>query len=412
MPRDAAGALPQALRFLQANARWLAAGFLLALGSSFGQTYFIAIFGDAVRAEYGLSHGEWGWIYATGTTASAIALIQLGRRADDMDPRILALTIIVAFAAVCLGMALIASVWALPFLIFGLRLCGQGLLSHLSQTLTARWFAATRGKALAVASFGYPTGEALAPIAAVALIGAIGWRPTWGVAAALLLFALAPALWLLLARNRRPAGDAEDAAAGAGLRGRHWTRGEAVRSTPFWLILLGLLSPSFIITVVFFLPAHIAETKGWSLEDWAASYAIYAATAVAASFVVGWAIDRFSARALLPLYQLPMAVALLILAYGQSSLAMIATMVWLGLSAGAAATMHGAILAELFGARHLGAIKALGHAAMVFGSAAGPGVVGQLLDFEIAFATQAVWMAGYVVAVSALYLVVQPLLRD
>lgn len=408
----AQAAVAAPIAFVRDNARWLAAGFLLALASSFGQTFFIAMFAGSLREEFGLSHGDWGLIYMVGTLASAATLIQLGRRADDVAPRRLTLALLVAFALVCVGMAAVWTVWLLPLLVFGLRLCGQGMLSHLSQTLTARWFVATRGRALAIASFGYPTGEALAPILAVALIAAIGWRATWGVAALMLVLVFLPVLWLLLSRDRTPAGTVVEIDDAAGLAGRHWTRGEAVRSAPFWLVVPALLAPGYILTVVFFLPAHIAETKGWALTDWAASYSIYAVMSVVASFAIGWAIDRFDARAMLPLYQLPLAGGLIVLSFGQSELAMFGAMVLFGLTAGASASTHAALLAELFGTRRLGEVKALGHAMMVSASAAGPGVTGVLLDLGVPFDTQCLWMAGYTLALSVLFLVAGGRLRD
>jgi hypothetical protein len=47
------------LRFILAYPRLLAFGFLLTLGSSFGQTYFIALFSDDLRALFDLGHGEF-----------------------------------------------------------------------------------------------------------------------------------------------------------------------------------------------------------------------------------------------------------------------------------------------------------------------------------------------------------------
>jgi hypothetical protein len=38
--------------FLCANAPWLAAGFLLTFASSFGQTFFIAVFVGEIRADF------------------------------------------------------------------------------------------------------------------------------------------------------------------------------------------------------------------------------------------------------------------------------------------------------------------------------------------------------------------------
>ncbi|MEO1293198.1 MAG: MFS transporter, partial [Pseudomonadota bacterium] len=174
--------MPSLFSFLRENARWLAAGFLMALASSFGQTFFIAIFSEPLRQSFSLSEGEFASIYMVATLGSAFTLIWLGQLADTVPPRRLAALIALALAGVCLAMASVTHWLVLIPVIFGLRLFGQGMISHLSQTTMARWFVATRGRALAVASFGYPTGEALAPLAAVALIAAVGWRQTWVIA--------------------------------------------------------------------------------------------------------------------------------------------------------------------------------------------------------------------------------------
>ena len=53
----------------------LAFGFLMAFGSSFGQTYFVGVFSPSIQAEFGLSHTEWGVIYMGGTLCSAALLV-------------------------------------------------------------------------------------------------------------------------------------------------------------------------------------------------------------------------------------------------------------------------------------------------------------------------------------------------
>ena len=50
-------------RFLRDNARFLTAGSLISFTSSYGQTYFIAIFAAQIMATYGLSDGQWGLLY-------------------------------------------------------------------------------------------------------------------------------------------------------------------------------------------------------------------------------------------------------------------------------------------------------------------------------------------------------------
>ena len=61
-----------------ANRPFLLFGFLMLFVSSAGQTFFIGVFGPAIRADFGLSHTEWGAIYLAGTLVSALALTWTG----------------------------------------------------------------------------------------------------------------------------------------------------------------------------------------------------------------------------------------------------------------------------------------------------------------------------------------------
>ena len=75
------------INFIRANASWLAAGFLLALLSSFGQTFFISIFSGALRNEFDLTHAEWGATYAFGTFSSAVVMVWAGGLSDQFRTR-------------------------------------------------------------------------------------------------------------------------------------------------------------------------------------------------------------------------------------------------------------------------------------------------------------------------------------
>lgn len=176
----AAGHAERAPGFLRANGRWLASGGLLTFSSAYGQTYFIALFSGQIRGEFGLSHGGWGALYALGTTASAVLMIWAGALADRFRVRDLASIVLGALALACLAMAALPGLWALPIVILALRLCGQGMCTHLAATGMARWFAASRGKALSIAAIGFSIGEALLPILFVALMSLAPWRLLWG----------------------------------------------------------------------------------------------------------------------------------------------------------------------------------------------------------------------------------------
>ena len=221
--------------FLFVNPRFLAFGFFTAFFSSFGQTFFIALSSANIRAEFNLSHGDFGLIYSVGTLASAGLLIWAGRKIDDIDLRFYTCVVCVGFALACFGMANVVSVVWLVLVIFGLRLTGQGLLTHISNVSMARYFDSHRGKALSIAAVGYPVGEALFPTIAVVLIAAMGWRQMWSGIGIVILVAMIPyLLWLLKGHSDRHRHHIHLTNASSGNKKKPgWTRSEVLKDVRF-----------------------------------------------------------------------------------------------------------------------------------------------------------------------------------
>lgn len=390
--------------FLKQNAPWLAAGGLLTFGSSFGQTYFISVFAGEIRGEFGLSHAEWGSIYALGTFCSAALMLAVGGLVDGYRMRPLAMANLGVFALVCLAMAAVPSAWALPFVIFGLRFCGQGMSTHLAMVGVARWFAARRGRAISIVTMGFSAGEAMLPYIFVTLIGLIGWRMSWIVAAGLLLVYI-PLVRLLLRRERSPRGEvAVDTS--PGMLGRHWTRGQALRHWLFWACMPGLLAQPIFGTAFFFQQVHLTEVKGWQLDQFAQLFPIYTAASFGALLLGGWLVDRFGTGRVMPLYLLPAAGCFLLVSLSDSLLVAAAAMALFGLMQGTSAATLGAFWPEYFGTRHLGAIRSTATALMVFATALGPVGTGVLIDMGVPYEHQLQVMAAVIVAVSVLFALV------
>ena len=387
-------------RFLKDNGRWLAAGALLTLISSFGQTFFISIFAGQIRAEFDLGHGAWGGIYSLGTTLSAVVMVWAGGLTDVMRVRHLGALVMVGLALAALSMAFVSAVWALPFVIFALRLTGQGMISHIATVAMARWFVAARGKALAVASLGFAFGEALLPIVTVALMGIVYWRTLWVVAAVITLLMI-PVLMRLLKSERTPASVASESPS-AGMGGRHWARRDTLGHWLFWMMVPALLAPSAFVTALFFQQVHLAEVKGWSHAALVALIPAYTFTSVGAAMVFGWLIDRFGSARLMPFYQLPLAAGFVLFSLSETLLGAGIALAVMALTQGGQSTLSSAFWAEFYGTRHLGAIKAMAAGIMVLGSAAGPAITGALIDAGINFDAQMVWIAAYILGASAL----------
>jgi MFS family permease len=399
-------------RFLADNRRWLATGLLLAFGSSFGQTWFISLFAGEIRSEYGLSDGDWGLVYTLATLASAALLLGRGSWADTVRLSRLAPAIAAAFAGAAALMALGPSVWTLGVAVFLLRFCGQGMFSHIKMTAMARWFVATRGRAMALTNLGYPLGEVLLPLPTVLMLAAIGWRASWLVVAMVLMLLVLPSLAVLLARDRAPQGTA--AAAGApGLGGRHWTRAEALRHWLFWALVPLLLTPGFIGTVIFFHQVHVAEVKGWTLASMAPAYPAFAAATVATAFATGWAADRFGPARLMPVLVVPMGLGIFLVGPAETPAGWIAALAVIGVTQGMAQTTWGTLLPAVYGTAHLGAVRAMATALMVLSTAIGPGVTGLAIDRGVTFPEQGIVMASWCLGLSlAMLAVTRRLLRE
>jgi len=374
------------IRFILQNSRWLTAGALLTLISSFGQTYFISIFAGEIRTAFNLSHGDWGAIYGFGTFASAIVMIWSGGLTDVMRVRHLGPIVLAALAASCLFMALNPWVALLPVVIFCLRFTGQGMSTHIAAVAMSRWFLANRGKALSVASLGFSVGEACYPILVVSLLLFFSWQSVWILAAGVAALAIPALLWLL-AEERSPQSSATEGQS-LGMSGRHWSRNQALRHPLFWFMIPALLGQSAFNTAFFFLQVHFAEIKGWEHLQLVAMFPVYTLVSIAAMILSGILLDKLDTARLIPYFQLPMIVAFLIFAFGQSLITALVGFIFLGLSSGANATLPNAFWAEFYGTKHLGSIKAAAAAVMVLGSAIGPAVTGVLLDYDLPLDTQ------------------------
>ena len=388
------------LAFLRDNTRWLAAGALLTFLSSFGQTFFISIFAGEIRQEFGLSHGQWGGIYTLGTGASAAVMVWAGGLTDKFRVRSLGTAILVMLAGACAFMALNNAVWLLPLVIFALRFTGQGMTSHIAVVAMSRWFIATRGRALSVATLGFAAGEALLPLVFVTLMIVVDWRMLWFLSGLIALMGI-PVLTGLLRQERTPQSLAQSDQP-AGMEGRHWARNQCIRHFLFWFMIPALLGPSAFNTAFFFHQVYFAEVKEMTHLQLVAMFPFYTVISIFAMVASGWALDRFGTPRLIPWFQLPMVVGFALFAFAGSWGGVLAGFFFLALTTGANTTLPNAFWAEFYGTRHLGSIKAMAAAVMVLGSAIGPGLTGFGIDLGLGIETQYLIVALYFIIASAM----------
>lgn len=379
------------------------------LGSSFGQTFFISLFAGEIRAEFGLSHGAWGGYYTVGTLCSAILMLFVGGVTDRYRVRVVAQGILLLFACACLAMASVTAAWVLIPVIFGLRFCGQGMLSHTASVAMARWFAKSRGRANAIMTIGFLIGEASFPFLFVVLTGLAGWRMSWVVAAGLTLL-LIPVFRMLLRIERQP-GRGLQASILPGMHGRHWSRNDALRHWFFWVVALGVVAPSTFGTAFFFQQVHYTEVKGWSLESFVALIPLYSLSAFGSLFAFGAIADKWGSGSVLSVALIPGAVAFWVFAGAENLLTAAAGMVAFGMMTGAIGTVGGAFWPEFYGTKSIGSVRSVATSLMVLGSAIGPGLTGVLIDLGVSYESQMTGMAVYFLGLAALLAVSVRIMR-
>lgn len=405
--------LPVSTReFITVEWRFLLFGMAMAFCSSLGQTFFISLFSGHIRAELGLSHGAFGTYYAIATTCSAISLLWVGRLADVMRVEKLALMVL---STLCIAAMLFSQVQSVLTLVLGfymLRLCGQGMMTHVYSTAMARRYVAARGRALSIAQLGVNFAESIGPISIVALLAVFDWRQIWIFLPVGLAVALAPNIRYLTQRTRFQDGGGLEAVqeslpknqqektrapettsqTGPVISGdersilvidgiAHWRRRAMLRDTRFWFGLVGLFTvPNFTITGLLFHQIHLAELKGVSIESWTANYILYAGFAILGALISGQLVDRFTARRVAAHTMLPIAVACVVLWLGDARLGVPLFFACFGLASGMPFSALTAITAELYGTRFLGEIKSVFLPVGVFASALSPMLMGVLID--------------------------------
>lgn len=353
-----------------------AAGFGLAAAwmSSFGQSFFIGMFGAPAQAALGLHSAQWGALYGLATGASGMLMFWLGAMADRVATR---KAISIALAILACGAALMASAqapWMLLLGFFCLRLGGQGLCSHLAIVTAAR-HARLRGRSVATAAFGFILGEALLPLVVTALLGWIDWRWVWACAGALVLLVALPVLRRIAAPLPLDVAQPQ-----SGPLSDVMARRQLLRQPAFLAALPVMLTLPFVVTAVFLHQGALSAARGWTPAQIATGIVGFALIQATTTWASGRWIDRHGARWIFRIYLWPLAAGVLVGGFAPSAMAVWGLFLGMGMASGAQSVLSGALWAELFGVRQLGMVRGVFTALMVLSTAASPPILGYALQ--------------------------------
>jgi len=371
-------------------------GFIFTFFSSFGQSFFLGIFNTSIRNELSITHGQFGTIYASATLLSSFLLIWVGKKIDDINIFKFAFFVTLLLSFSSFFFSKISSVTILFIAIFLMRFSGQGMMSHTATTTISRFFTKSRGKALSTGWFGLSTAEFILPMSIIYLLTIIDWRDIWFYISILILIFL-PILSFILIKNLNFDSREELSANETKEKNiKNWNRSEVLKDYRFYIICMNMLAMPWIATGVFVYQSFILSSKGWGPYIIAQSFMVYSIASVITLFLSGFLIDKFTSRKLLIYMNIPLLLSAAVLFYFKNPISSFFFLGLIGISNGLANVLGSSTWAEIYGVKHIGSIKALTTALMVFATAFGTALFGILIDMGLTIESISIISGTYI----------------
>jgi predicted MFS family arabinose efflux permease len=390
---------------LSLNKKVIIFGFIFTFFSSFGQSFFLGLFNAPIRNELGITHGQFGSIYASATICSSLLLIWVGKKIDDYRILNYSFFVVALLFVSSLFFSFINSVYFLAVGIFLMRLSGQGLMSHASTTTISRFFERSRGKALSTIWFGLSTAEFVLPVLMTYFFLIYSWRTVWqGIAVLIVLFLPLVILNTIKSINL----DSREADNNPKLKKtkiKSWRRRDVLKDYRFYIVSLNMLAMPWLATGIFVYQSFISESKMWEIYTIPKAFMVYSITSIITLFMSGFLVDKFTGRKLILYMNLPLLLAMYTLFQFNHQMSAYIFLGLIGVSNGLANILGSSTWAEIYGVKYIGSIKALTTAFMVFSTAFGTAVFGLLIDNGLSIENIAFVGGAYIVISLALLVI-------
>jgi MFS family permease len=312
-----------------------------------------------VSHDFGLSRAEMNTGLILLNFGMAIWGAVIGRLLDRSSARLIMAASALLFGASFVALGLSRSLWLSAALLAGplsAGVVGCGTLT--STALVARWFAAQRGRAMALTAIGISLGPLLVVPLTGQLVTALGWRTavmTLGVAIAAVVLLLVPFV------REKPDATGQHLGPGEALEpalsaqpGEVLVIGSLLRLPQFWTLSLSAALAFGIQQTIIVSMVPFAQGQGFTMAQGAALLSVFGGAAIAGKLVLAWLGDRFDRLGLLALLfaLLSLAAGTLLLEAGYPVLFSCSALI--GLTAGCTTPIYMALIADRFGAASFG----------------------------------------------------------
>jgi len=372
-------------------------------------TTLVLLVASGVRSSFGVfikpMEAEFGWDRASLSLVASLSLLLygavgplVGRLADRWGPRGVFVGATVLLGAGALATARVGALWQL-YLTAGIvtALGAGGMAMSVAASVIARWFDTRRGLVLGIAGGGLAAGQLLIVPLAMTLTVVWGWRFTFVLLGAGILFLILP-LAVGLVRNdpkdlgivpygavtgRTPRTEAEIATDRTGIL-------EAAGTWPFWLLagsfwVCGYTTTGLVLT---HLIPHATE-HGFHATQAAQALGLMGALNIVGTVASGWICDRFGPKGPLAGYYFLRGLSLIFLPYVGTVPGLFAFAAIFGLNYISTVPATTTLTAKIYGRYSVGELSGwifFSHqVGAAFGSAVGGYLYDQFGDYTLAF---------------------------
>ena len=353
--------------------------------SSPGQTYVVSIFIESFIADLGISRSLVSTLYTLGTLVGSFVLPMVGYQLDRHGARLIVVLITALFGLACVYMGYVQNAFMLGLGFIALRMLGQGSLGLVCTNIINQWWVRRRGMVMGISGM---AGSLISlggfPNLINWLLPIYGWRSTYIFLGIILVFVMTPLAFIFFRNHPEDYGLQPDGGASGIFRSRkrkqvptgwtevHWTLGQAMHTSVFWILVGSLSAISMLSTGLFFHIVSIFTDNGLTPDLAAAVFVPVAVTTALVNWGSGLLVDRVPVRVLLAIGLFFQALSLL-MARSLSGITLVLIFgIVLGISSGLIRILGSVVWAMYFGRHHLGSITGFTTMITITGSAMGP----------------------------------------
>ena len=350
-----------------------------------GQTYVVSIFIERFIAELGISRSLVSTLYTLGTLVGSFVLPMVGYQLDRHGARLIAVLITALFGFTCIYMGYVQNAFMLGLGFIALRMLGQGSLGLVCTNIINQWWVRRRGMVMGISGM---AGSLISlggfPNLINWLLPIYGWRSTYIFLGIILVFVMTPLAFIFFRNHPEDYGLQPDGGESGIFRSRkrkqvptgwtevHWTLGQAMHTSVFWILVGSLSAISMLSTGLFFHIVSIFTDNGLTPDLAAAVFVPVAVTTALVNWGSGLLVDRVPVRVLLAIGLFFQALSLL-MARSLSGITLVLIFgIVLGISSGLIRILGSVVWAMYFGRHHLGSITGFTTMITITGSAMGP----------------------------------------